>query len=84
MEKEKNLSFVNDTHTIIKGKGYAFLKENVKARNVMYVDSLKHNLLSVSQMCDQGNEVVFRSNRGVVHKLDIGETMIKGTRTPSN
>jgi hypothetical protein len=25
----------------------------------MYVDGLKHNLLSVSQMCDQGNEVVF-------------------------
>ena len=28
----------------------------------MYVDGLKHNLLSVSQMCDQGNEVVFQSN----------------------
>jgi len=38
----------------------------------MYVDGLKHNLLSVTQMCDQGNEVVFRSNRCVVRELDIG------------
>jgi len=51
----------------------------------MYVYGLKHNLLSVSQMCDQGNEVVFRSNRYVVPELDIRKIVIKlGTRTPSN
>ena len=50
----------------------------------MYVDGLKHNLLSVSQMCDQGNEVVFRSNGCVVREIDTGESVIKGTRTPNN
>ena len=50
----------------------------------MYVYGLKHNLLSVSQMCDQGNEVVFRSNGCVVHELDTGETVIKVIRTPNN
>jgi len=45
----------------------------------MYLDGLKHNLLSASQMCDQGNEVVFRSKRCVVCELDTGETMIKDT-----
>ena len=84
LEKEKNVSFGNDTPTVIKGKGFVFLKERVKDGNVMYVDSLKHNLLSVSQMCDQGNEVLFRSNGCVVHELDIGETMIKGKRNPNN
>ena len=84
LEKEKNVSFGNDTHAIIKGKGYVFLKEKVKARNVMYVDRLNHNLLSVNQMCDQGNEVVFQSNGCVFRELDTGETMIKGTRTPNN
>ena len=59
LEKEKNVSFRNDTPAVIKGKGYVFLKEKVKSGNVMYVDSLKHNLLSVIQMCEQGNEVVF-------------------------
>ena len=60
LEKERKVSFGNDTPVVIKGKGSILLKEKVKARNVMYVDGLKHNLLSVSQMCDQGNEVVFR------------------------
>jgi hypothetical protein len=30
-----------------------------KAQNVLFVDGLKHNLLSVSQMCDKGCEVLF-------------------------
>ena len=84
LEKEKNVSFGNDTLAVIKGKGFVFLKEKVKARNVMYVDGLKHNLLSVSQMCDQGNELVFQSNGCVVRELDTGETMIKGIRNPNN
>jgi hypothetical protein len=84
LEKEKKVSFGNDTPAVIKGKGSVLLKEKVKAGNVMYVDGLKHNLLSVSQMCDQGNEVVFRSNGCVVRELDTGETMIKGIRTPNN
>ena len=50
----------------------------------MYADWLKHNLLSVSQMFDQGNEVVFSSKECVVRELDTGKTVIKGTRTPSN
>jgi len=60
------------------------LKEKVKSGNVMYVDGLKHNLLSVSQMCDQGTEVIFRSNGCSVHDLDTGKTVIKGIRTPNN
>eukprot|EP00253_Pinus_taeda_P013040 PITA_13040 len=57
LEKEKKVSFGNDTPAFIKGKGSVHLKEKVKAGNVMYVDGLKHNLLSVSQMCDQGTEI---------------------------
>lgn len=52
LEKEKKVSFGNDTLAVIKGKGSISLKEKVKVRNFMYVDGLKHNLLSVSQMCD--------------------------------
>jgi len=60
------------------------LKENIKARNVMYVDGLKHNFLSASPMCDQGNEVVFQSNGCVIHELDTGKTIIKCIITQNN
>ena len=49
LEKEKNVTFGNDTPAVIKGKGSVFLKEKVKANEYMYVDGLKHNLLSVIQ-----------------------------------
>ena len=78
------VSFGNDTPAVIKVKGSFFLKEKFKAGNVMYVDNLKHNLLSVSQMCDQRNEVVFQSNRCVVHEIDTEASSIKGTRNPNN
>ena len=84
LEKEKKVSFGNDTPAFIKGKGFVQLKEKVKAGNVMYVDGLKHNLLSFSQMCDQGTEVIFRSNGCSVCDLDTGKTVIKGIRTPNN
>ena len=38
LEREKNVNFGNDTPTVIKGKGYVFLKEKVKSNNAMYVD----------------------------------------------
>ena len=84
LEKGKKVSFGNDISAAIKGKGVAQLKEKVKAGNVLYVDGLKHNLLSVSQMCDQITEVIFRSNGCLVRDLDTGETVIKGKRTPNN
>eukprot|EP00253_Pinus_taeda_P009556 PITA_09556 len=59
LEKGKKVSFGNDTPAAIKGKGISQLKEKVKAGNVLYVDGLKHNLLSVSQMCDNGTDVIF-------------------------
>ena len=77
LEKEKNVTFGNDSPAIIKGKGFVFLKEKFKANNIMYVDGLKHNLLSVSQMCDQGNEVSFSSKESVVRELDTRKTVIK-------
>ncbi|WP_287256536.1 hypothetical protein, partial [Stenotrophomonas sp.] len=84
LEKGKKVSFGNDTPATIKGKGTAQLKERVKAGNVLYVDGLRHNLLSVSQMCDQRTEVIFRSNGCLVRDLDTGVTVIKGKRTPNN
>ena len=84
LEKGKKVSFGNDTPAVIKGKGTVQLKEKVKAGNVLYVDGLKHNLLSVSQMCDQGTKVIFQSNGCSVHDLDTRKTVIKGVKTPNN
>jgi len=59
LEKDNNVTFGNGSPIIVNGKGYVFLKWKVKASNVMYVDGLNDNFLSVIQMCDQENEVLF-------------------------
>lgn len=36
---------------------------STKIQNVLFVDGFKHNLLSISQLCDKENRVIFEANR---------------------
>jgi len=47
---------------------------------VYLADGLKHNLLSVSQLCDKDNLVVFTSNRCLVVNMDTGDIVLRGKR----
>jgi hypothetical protein len=55
-----------------------------KAQDVLLVDGLKHNFLSVSQMCDRGCEVVFTSKDYKIKSVNLGQVVAKGIRTESN
>ena len=48
--------------------------------DVYLVDGLKHNLLSVSQLCDKDNLVVFTSNRCLVVNMDTRDIVLRGKR----
>jgi hypothetical protein len=59
-----SMSFGNDDSTKIIGKGIVRIgNKNTKAENVLLVEYMKHNLLSVSQICDQGHKVTFDSQK---------------------
>ena len=60
-QKSRDVAFGNDAPGKIRGKGLVSLNSKGKAQDVLFVDGLKHNLLSVSQVCDRGCEVVFTS-----------------------
>ena len=61
-KKSRNVTFVNNKAKKIKGKGtFSLNNGKQKAQDVLFVDGLKQNLLSVSQMCDKGCEVLFRA-----------------------
>jgi hypothetical protein len=55
-----------------------------KSHDVLLVDGMKHNLLSVSQMCDIGCEVVFTSKDCKINFVNSGQVMAKGIRTKNN
>ena len=64
------VTFGDDSKGVTKGYGNLVIG-NVIVRNVSYVEGLKHNLLSISQLCDRGYEVTF-SKKGcsILHKKD--------------
>jgi hypothetical protein len=62
--KGGNVAFGDDSSAKRIGKGVVELgRKNVKAKNVLLVEDLKHNLLCVSKMCDQGYTLMFDSQR---------------------
>jgi hypothetical protein len=63
-ERDRSVSFGNDDSAKIIGKGTVRIgNKNEKAENVLLVEDMKHNLLSVSQMCDQGHKVTFEEKK---------------------
>jgi hypothetical protein len=66
LQKEKNGSdsFENDNSSKIIGEGTVPIgNKNEKVQNVLLVEDMKHNLLSVSQICDQGHKITFDSEK---------------------
>jgi hypothetical protein len=54
-KKGGNVAFGDESSTKILGKGTVNLgSENVKAGKVLSIEDLKHNVLSVSKICDHG------------------------------
>jgi hypothetical protein len=51
--KDGNVAFGDDSSVKILGKGVVEPgRKNLKEKNVLLVEDLKHNLLNVSKMCD--------------------------------
>jgi hypothetical protein len=86
-EKKKNgsISFRNDNSSKIIGEGTIQIgNKNEKVQNVLLVEDVKHNLLSVSQMCDQGHKLTFNSEKCEIRKEVSGKFVGIVARTSNN
>ena len=58
------------------------LNKSTKISNVNLVKDLRYNLLSVSQMCDQGNNVItFDSHECLMINKKTNNIILKGKRS---
>jgi hypothetical protein len=57
------------------------VNKNEKEENVLLVEDMKHNLLSVSQMCDQVHKVTFDSKKCEIRKEGSGKLVATAART---
>jgi hypothetical protein len=84
-KKGGNVAFGDDSSTKILGKGIVNLgSENVKAGKVLLVEDLKHNILSVSKICDQGYTLMFDSRKCKIRENNSGRLVATATRRQNN
>ena len=75
-KEEGYVTFGDNNQGKIIGKGTIGNKLKFSIEDVLQVDGLKHNLLSVSQLCDKGYIIRFESNVCIIEKSNHNITMI--------
>ena len=78
-----NVTFGDGSKSQIKGKGIISLPRLPDIANVLYVEGLRVNLLSISRICDQDFMVLFFKGKCLVMN-ESGKKLISGVRTLDN
>ena len=80
-----SVKFGNNGDAKIMRKGYVSLNGGkILCNKVLYVDGLKHNLLSVSQLCKDSHNVIFSEKGCVIRNIETGKEIGKEKRTSNN
>ena len=82
-KKGGNVTFGDGSKSQIKGKGIISLPRLPDIANVLYVEGLRVNLLSISRICDQDFMVLFFKGKCLVMN-ESGKKLISGVRTLDN
>ena len=78
-----DVTFGDGSKSQIKGKGIISLPGLPNIANVLYVEGLRVNLLSISQICDQDFMILFSKGKCLVMN-ESGKKLISGVRTLDN
>ena len=79
------VTFGNDNSSKVLGKGMVNLgSKNAATKDVLLIENMRHNLLIISQMCDQGLVLTFTSKDYKIRREDLGKLVATTSRTPNN
>jgi len=77
---EGHVTYGHNNKGRILGRGSIGDKNILVIHDVLYVEGLKHNLLSISQLCDKGDQVIFKINSCKICLPNTKEVMLIGKR----
>ena len=60
--------------------GIGQVGESPSIENVFYVQGLQHNLMSVSQLCDNGYDVLFTKSKCLLREENTSKIVYEGKR----
>ena len=62
LKRDWHVTYGDNNKGKILGKGTIGNENSLLINDVLYVEGLKHSLLSISQLCDRGYQLTFRTN----------------------
>ena len=68
-EREDTFTFEDNAKGRIIGQGNIGNDTSSLIESVLLVDGLKHNLLSISQLCDKGFKVIFEASHYIIKDI---------------
>ncbi|WVZ79636.1 hypothetical protein U9M48_027192 [Paspalum notatum var. saurae] len=80
VENYDRITFGDNSKGKVEGLGKIEISSEYSINNVLLVDSLNFNLLSVGQLCDLGFQCLFKPNEVIVSRIDGGEEVFKDFR----
>ncbi|KAH9735120.1 hypothetical protein KPL71_017636 [Citrus sinensis] len=80
IENGGDVSFGDNSKGKITGIGNVGNVSSTLIENVCLVENLKHNLLSISQLCDKGYRVIFDESKCVIENACDGKVLFVGNR----
>ena len=80
MRQEGFVTYGDNNKGRILGKGDVGSRDSIIVKDVLVVDGLKHNLLSISQLCDKGYEVTFKPDLCLISHVSTRQTLLIGKR----
>jgi hypothetical protein len=76
----ESITFGDNGKGKVKGLGKIAISNDLSISNVLLVESLNFNLLSVAQLCDLGFKCIFRVNDAEIISVDGSNLVFKGFR----
>ena len=75
-----SVTFGDNSKARAVGIGSVSFAGTTQVEQVLLVDGLKHNLLSISQLCDEGNIVTFEHDKCIISSPETKETRFVAQR----
>ena len=79
------MSSGNDGSSNVIGEGTVTLgSKDALAKDVLLVENMNHNMLSVGQMCNQGHTMLFNSKKCEIREGKFGKIVATASRAPND
>jgi len=80
LKAEGHVTYGDNNRGRILGRENAGIENSTTIENDLYVEGLKHSLLSISQLCDKGHKVNFEANTCTISNETSSKVLVIGRR----